>query len=183
MAWFVLDYTVCKLWFIGEQTCTCSFVSRTPRSHKSQVLKVGYILFLISEGWINVCIVLTFSPKSKSCRAHESFCGISTLTGSSARLTHLTRVWLPYYGGQNLPFDLLPFWELGQWPGPSSTSKATIWQSDSLHALQGCKAGNPDSLVRVFDPRAKGTRAGWNTQQYWMSTAPSAQPPGSAGEN
>ena len=143
---------------------------------------MGYILFPMSEGWVRVWVIVAFSPKSKSWRTHEHFCGVSTLLGSPARLTCLIRGWWLYWGGQNPPIDLFPFRELGRWPGLSSTSKAITWQSDSLHALQGCKDRIRTLWLDCSGPGEIGTRTGWNTEHYWMSIAPLVQPSWSAEE-
>lgn len=102
-----------------------SFVPRMWRSNKSQVLKSGYILLLMPEGWLIVWVIVTFFPEWRSWRYHEYFSVICNAAGSPIRLTDLTRV---YYstGGQNPAFKLLPLREPVHGPDPA------LHQGDAL---------------------------------------------------
>lgn len=121
----------------------CSFVPWMWRSKKSQVLKLGYILFLVPEGWLSVWVILTFLPEWRSWRRHERFSVICTLLAHlSGSLT--SQGLLLYWGAEPSPQASAPQGACA-WAWTQLYIKAMLQHCDSLHALPGCNAGSPDT--------------------------------------
>lgn len=109
----------------------------------------------MSEGWVRVCVIVAFSPKFQE------------LENPWALLWGLHSAWL--MGQTDLSRKGLvtllrwaeptvwssALWGAGTMTWTEPTLKAITSQSDSLHALQGCKDKIQDSLVRMFWPRSQ----------------------------
>lgn len=160
----------------------CSFAPKMWRSNNSQVLKPEYVLFLMPEGWLIVWVILTFLPEWRSWRDHE-------FSVWSARCWLTYQAHWPHKG-------LLLYWGWGVEPSLQASApwgacacartqlyiKPMLYHSDSLHALQGCNGGSPDTSDRVLTQK----RLAWS----WLGhvtplkeQGPSTLPPGSAGGN
>lgn len=126
-----------------------SFVPRMWRSNKSQVLKSGYILFLMPEGWLIVWVIVTFLPEWRSWRDHERFSVICMLLAHLSG--SLTSEKFIYYsiGGQNPAFKLLSLKEPVHGLRPSSTSRQCFNILTASMLFRDAKVG-AQTLVTVF---------------------------------
>lgn len=123
----------------------------------------------MSEGWVRVCVIVAFSPKSKSWRTYEHCCvGSAPVFCSWARLT-LSRKGLVTLLRWAEP-TVWSFCPLGSWD--DDLDWALHWRLSLDHLTASMPFRGAKIKSRTPWLECSGPGASWNTEHYWMSTAP-----------